>query len=235
MTANLAQHPALWLTLTVAVYLAGDWLYRKTRCMPLLHPVFVSVAVLIGLLKLTGVSYQQYFESARFIHLLLGPATVALAIPLYANLSRVRQMLGPLSIALVVGGLVGILSVLLLGKLFGLSPAVLTSFAPKSVTTPIAMALADHLGGSASIAAVAVVVTGVMGTMMVGAVMKTLHIHDDAIAGFALGLSAHGTGTARAFQISSTAGAFAGLGMGLNGVFTSLALPAVLAAWHLYG
>jgi putative effector of murein hydrolase len=74
-----------------------------------------------------------------------------------------------------------------------------------------------------------------MGTMMVGAVMKTLHIHDDAIAGFALGLSAHGTGTARAFQISSTAGAFAGLGMGLNGVFTSLALPAVLAAWHLYG
>ncbi len=227
----LAHHPALWLTLTVAIYLAGDHLFRKSGCMPLLHPVFLSIAILIGLLKITGVSYSQYFESARFIHLLLGPATVALAIPLYANLARVRQMFGPLLIALVVGGLTGIVSALLLGRAFGLSSPVLASFAPKSVTTPIAMALADRLGGNASIAAVAVVVTGVMGAMMVGWVMKPLRIKDDAVVGFALGLSSHGTGTARAFQISPTAGAFSGLAMGLNGVFTSLALPFVLGCW----
>jgi len=227
----LAHHPALWLTLTIVIYLAGDHLFRKSGCMPLLHPVFLAIAILIGLLKITGVSYSQYFESARFIHLLLGPATVALAIPLYANLARVRQMLGPLLIALVVGGLTGIVSALLLGRAFGLSSTVLASFAPKSVTTPIAMALADRLGGNASIAAVAVVVTGVMGAMMVSWVMKPLRIKDDAVVGFALGLSSHGTGTARAFQISPTAGAFSGLAMGLNGVFTSLVLPFVLGCW----
>ena len=134
-------------------------------------------------------------------------------------------------IALVVGGLTGIVSALLLGRAFGLSSTVLASFAPKSVTTPIAMALADRLGGNASIAAVAVVVTGVMGAMMVGWVMKPLRIKDDAVVGFALGLSSHGTGTARAFQISPTAGAFSGLAMGLNGVFTSLVLPFVLGCW----
>ncbi len=228
---DLLLHPALWLTLTLAIYLLGDVLFRKTRGMPLLHPVFTTVMVLIGLLKLSGVSYSQYFESARFIHLLLGPATVALAVPLYANLSRVKQMLGPLCVALAIGGLTGIVSVLLLGKAFGLSPNVLTSFAPKSVTTPIAMALADRLGGNASLAAAGVIATGVLGCMIVDWVMKPLRIKDDAVIGFALGLSAHGTGTARAFQLSPVAGAFAGLGMGLNGVFTSLVLPFILGCW----
>lgn len=233
MMAALLLHPAFWLTLTVAIYLLGDWLFHKSNGMPLLHPVFTSVAILIGLLKLTGVSFQQYFESARFIHLLLGPATVALAVPLYANLSRVKQMLGPLCIALVVGGLTGIVSVLLLGKAFGLSSEVLTSFAPKSVTTPIAMAIADHLGGNASLAAAAVIATGVMGCMLVDWIMKPLRIKDPAVIGFALGLAAHGTGTARAFQLSNLSGALAGLGMGLNGVFTSLVLPFLLAFWPI--
>ncbi len=229
--AALLQHPALWLTLTVGIYLLGEWLFRKSNSMPLLHPVFTSVAVLIGLLKLTGIGYAEYFESARFIHLLLGPATVALAVPLYANLSRVKAMLGPLCIALVVGGLTGIVSVLLLGKAFGLSSPVLTSFAPKSVTTPIAMAIADRLGGNASLAAAAVIATGVMGCMVVEWVMKPLRIKDPAVIGFALGIASHGTGTARAFQISGLAGALAGLGMGLNGVFTSLVLPLLLVFW----
>lgn len=231
--AGLLLHPAFWLTLTVATYLLGEWLFRKANGMPLLHPVFTSVVVLIGLLKLTGISFQQYFESARFIHLLLGPATVALAVPLYANLSRVKQMLGPLCIALVVGGLTGIVSVILLGRAFGLSSEVLTSFAPKSVTTPIAMAIADHLGGNASLAAAAVIATGVMGCMLADWIMKPLRIKDPAVIGFALGLAAHGTGTARAFQLSNIAGALAGLGMGLNGVFTSLVLPLLLAFWPI--
>ena len=227
----LYHHPALWLTLTIAFYLAGDWLFRKTNGMPLLHPVFTTVAILIGLLKLSGISYREYFENARFIHLMLGPATVALAVPLYANLSRVKEMLGPLCIALLVGGLTAIVSVLLLGKAFGLSSAVLTSFAPKSVTTPIAMAIADRMGGNASLAAAAVIATGVMGCMVVDWVMKPLRITNPAVIGFSLGLAAHGTGTARAFQISNIAGALAGLGMGLNGVFTSLILPFLLAYW----
>ncbi len=229
----LLLHPVFWLTLTVATYLLADWGFRQARGLPLLHPVFTSVVILIGLLKLTGISYADYFESAHFIHLLLGPATVALAVPLYANLSRVKQMLGPLCIALLVGGLTAIVSVILLGKAFGLSAEVLTSFAPKSVTTPIAMAIADHLGGNASLAAAAVIVTGVVGCMLVDWVMKPLGVRDPAVIGFALGLAAHGTGTARAFQLSSIAGALAGLGMGLNGVLTSLILPLLLAFWPI--
>jgi len=229
----LLMHPAFWLTLTIATYLVGDWVFHKAKGMPLLHPVFTSVAILISLLKLTGISYAEYFESARFIHLLLGPATVALAVPLYANLSRVKQMLGPLCIALFVGGLTAIVSVIVLGKAFGLSSDVLTSFAPKSVTTPIAMAIADRLGGNASLAAAAVITTGVTGCMLVDWVMKPLGIRDPAVIGFALGLAAHGTGTARAFQLSNIAGALAGLGMGLNGVLTSLILPLLLAVWPI--
>ena len=140
-------------------------------------------------------------------------------------------MLGPLSVALVVGGTTGIVSALLIGKLFGLSSTVLLSFAPKSVTTPIAMALAEILGGNASVAAVAVVVTGVLGAMMVDYVLKPFKLKDDAVTGFALGLSSHGAGTAYAFQISAEAGAFSGLAMGLNGIFTSIALPLGLALW----
>lgn len=228
----LLHHPVLWLTLTVAAYLVGDWLFRRSGCMPLLHPVFVAVALLIPLLKLAGVSYSQYFEGARFIHLLLGPATVALAIPLFSNLARVRQILGPLSVALAVGGATAIASVVLIGKLFGLSTTVLLSFAPKSVTTPIAMALADKLGGNASLAAVAVVVTGVVGAMMIRYVLKPFRIKDDAVTGFALGLSSHGAGTAYAFEISAEAGAFSGLAMGLNGIFTSIALPIMVTCWR---
>ncbi len=228
---TLIAHPALWLTLTIVAYLIGDQIFRRLGCLPLAHPVFVSIALLIPLLKWSGVSYEQYFKGAQFIHFLLGPATVALAIPLYANLARVRQMLGPLSVALVVGGTTGIVSALLIGKLFGLSSTVLLSFAPKSVTTPIAMALAEKLGGNASVAAVAVVVTGVLGAMMVDYVLKPFKLKDDAVTGFALGLSSHGAGTAYAFQISAEAGAFSGLAMGLNGIFTSIALPLGLALW----
>ncbi|MDR3414404.1 MAG: LrgB family protein [Formivibrio sp.] len=229
--SDLLLHPALWLTMTVAVYLLCDGLSRKSGGVPLLNPLFTSVLILIGMLKVTGVTYSQYFASASFIHLLLGPATVALAVPLYTNLSRVKQMLGPLCIALAAGGLTGIFSILLLGKAFGLSQNVLVSFAPKSVTTPIAMALADRLGGNASLAAAAVIVTGVLGCMIVDWVMKPLRINDPEVIGFSLGLSAHGLGTARAFQFSPVAGAFAGLGMGLNGVFTSLVLPFIIGCW----
>lgn len=229
--STLALHPALWLMLTIAVYLLADWLYHRCGRLPMLNPVFIAVMVLIGLLKLTGVTYAQYMNSSRIIHLLLGPATVALAIPLYANLARVRELLGPLLIALCVGGLTGIASVLALGYAFGLTPEVLASFAPKSVTTPIAMALADRLGGNASLAAAAVMVTGVFGAMVAESILKWLKVHDDAVKGFAIGITSHGTGTAKAFQISPTAGAFSGLGMGLNGILTSLILPILLTIW----
>jgi predicted murein hydrolase (TIGR00659 family) len=196
--------------------------------------VLLSVLLLITLLHYARVPYPSYFAGAMPIHLLLGPATVALAIPLYANLQRVRDYLAPLLIALGIGSLVGIISGLLIGHALGLSPASLISIAPKSVTTPIAMALAQHAGGNVSLAAGFVILTGICGAVLAVPLFQLLRIDDEIAQGFALGIAAHGVGTSRALQMSETTGAFAGLAMGLNGVLTSLILPLVLSGWFYF-
>jgi predicted murein hydrolase (TIGR00659 family) len=230
---TLMDNPALWLTLTIAAYLLAARIHQYFDHSPQTNPLLLSVAMLIPLLLISNTSYAKYMESARFIHLLLGPATVALAVPLFANIAHMRAMLRPLLIALVVGGTAGIVSALVFGKLFGLPRDVLVSFSPKSVTTPIAMALAEKLGGNASLAAAAVLVTGILGAVGAERLFGWLRIHDDAVQGFAMGLASHGIGTTRALHISHKAGAFSGLGMSLNGIFTSLCLPALLAIWPL--
>ncbi|KAF0811857.1 Inner membrane protein YohK [Andreprevotia sp. IGB-42] len=231
MFAMLKSAPLLWLAVTGFAYLLAEKIYHRARHFPLLHPVLVSIALVAALLLLARVDYADYFVGARPLHWLLGPATVALAVPLFDNLQRVRSLLLPLTIALLVGGLVGIVSALGLAHLFGLSWPVQLSFAPKSVTTPIAMALSDHLGGLPALTANIVIITGVVGAVIVVPLLRWLKVDGDIERGFALGVAAHGVGTARAFQLSPTAGAFAGLAMGLNGIWTSLILPLVLAFW----
>lgn len=224
----------LWLTATLAAYAAGSWLFQRCGRPPWLNPVFTAIALLIAALQASGTPYPRYFAAAQIIHLLLGPATVALALPLWHNLKRVRAILLPLSLALLVGCLAGIGSALLLGKLLGLSGAVLISFGPKSVTTPIAMALAERLGGIPALAAAIVLVTGVLGAMVGDSLLQSCGVRDDISKGVAIGIAAHGVGTARAFQISETCGAFAGLAMGLNGLLTSLLLPVILGLWPIH-
>ncbi|MDB5813463.1 MAG: hypothetical protein JWM03_932 [Rhodocyclales bacterium] len=227
----LMDNPALWLTLTIGAYLLGERIHQHYERSALTHPLLLSVAMLVPLLLASGTSYDKYMQSARFIHLLLAPATVALAVPLFANISHMRSMLRPLLIALLVGGIAGIVSALLFGRLFGLPHDVLISFSPKSVTTPIAMALSEKLGGNASLTAAAVIVTGILGAVGGEQLLRLLGIRDEAVQGFAIGLASHGIGTTRALHISHKAGAFSGLAMSLNGVFTSLCLPALLAIW----
>jgi len=229
----LTDNPALWLTLTIAAYLIAVYIHRRNGHSAHTHPLLLSVMMLVPLLLASHTSYARYMESARFIHLLLAPATVALAVPLFANIAHMRTMLRPLLIALVVGGTAGIASALLFGKLFGLPRDVLVSFSPKSVTTPIAMALAEKLGGNASLAAAAVLVTGILGAMGAERLLHWLRVRDEAVQGFAIGLASHGVGTTRALHISHKAGAFSGLAMSLNGIFTSLCLPALLTIWPL--
>ncbi|WP_035052950.1 LrgB family protein [Andreprevotia chitinilytica] len=229
--AALKTEPLLWLAITGLAYLLAEKLYHRSRHFPLLNPTLVAILIVMGLLLLSGVSYTDYFAGAKPLHWLLGPATVALAVPLYDNLQRVRSLLGPLMIALAVGGLVGILSALGLAWLFDLSWPVQVSLAPKSVTTPIAMALSAHLNGLPSLTAGAVILTGVAGAVIAVPLFRLIKVDGDIERGFALGIAAHGVGTARAFQISQTAGAFGGLAMGLNGVWTSIALPLLLTMW----
>jgi predicted murein hydrolase (TIGR00659 family) len=227
----LSTSPLLGLTVTLVAYHAAFWLYTKAKLNPLANPVAIAVALLVALLWLTRTPYATYFEGAQFVHFLLGPATVALAVPLYANLERLRKNLLPLSGALLAGSLAAVASAVGIGWLLGASRESLLSLAPKSVTTPIAMGIAEKLGGLPSLTAVLVVATGILGAVLARGTLNLLRIEDHAVRGFAVGVAAHGIGTARAFQVSETMGAFAGLAMGLNGLLTAFLFPLLVRLW----
>jgi predicted murein hydrolase (TIGR00659 family) len=227
----LSATPLLWLTVTLVVYQAAYWVYKRAGFHPLANPVAISIAVLVTVLKTSGTSYQTYFDGAQFVHFLLGPATVALAIPLYAQLDKLRRAWLPILGGLVVGSVTAIVSAVGIAWALGASPETLISLAPKSVTTPIAMGIAERLGGLPSLTAVLVVSTGIVGAVSAKYVLDALRVRDHAVRGFSVGVAAHGIGTARAFQVSEEAGAFAGLGMGLNGLATALIFP--LLVWLL--
>jgi predicted murein hydrolase (TIGR00659 family) len=229
----LATSPLVWLAMTLAVYLAGQWLFQRSGGRAVFNPVALAITLLVLLLLLTGTPYTTYFSGAQFIHFLLGPATVALAIPLYLHWERVRRLFLPILAGLLAGSLTAMLSAMGVAWLLGGSPPTLLSLAPKSVTTPVAMGIAEKIGGLPSLTAVLVIVTGVIGAVAGPALLNGLRIRDDAIKGFAMGVAAHGIGTARAFQISGLAGAFAGLAIGLNALLTALLAPLIVRWLHL--
>lgn len=229
---HLSESPLLWLTATLLAYQAACWLSRLLGGHPLANPVLTAMLVLAGVLHLTHTPYTTYFEASRFIHLLLGPATVALAIPLYVQLHRVRALALPIGVGLLAGCVAAIASAVLLAHWAGASEAIVASLAPKSVTTPIAMGIAERVGGLPPLTAVIVIITGVLGAVVAFPLLRLLRVKDDAVQGFAIGLAAHGVGTARAFQISEQAGAFAALAIGLNGLLTAILVP-ILLPWLL--
>jgi predicted murein hydrolase (TIGR00659 family) len=221
----LSASPLLALTLTLLVYQGAYWIYRRAGFHPLLNPVPLAVAVLVALLLATGTPYETYFDGAQFVHFLLGPATVALAVPLYLQADKLKRMLRPLLGALLAGSLTAIVSAVAVAWALGADRVTLISIAPKSVTIPIAMGIAEKIGGLPSLTAVLVMATGAFGAISGKYVLDALGIRDHSVRGFAVGVAAHGLGTARAFQLSEQAGAFAGLAMGLNGLATSLLSP----------
>jgi predicted murein hydrolase (TIGR00659 family) len=225
----LSATPLLFLTLTLVVYRGAYWIYRRAGFHPLLNPVAISVAILVGLLALTGTPYETYFGGAQFVHFLLGPATVALAVPLYAQLGKLRRALWPICGALLAGAVTALVSAVGIAWALGASELTLLSIAPKSVTTPIAMGIVERLGGLPSLTAVLVVCTGIIGAVGAKYVLDALRVTDHGVRGFARGTAAHGIGTARAFQESEEAGALSGLAMGLCGLVTAVLFP--LGVW----
>jgi predicted murein hydrolase (TIGR00659 family) len=226
----LARSPLLWLTLTVLAYLAAYELYQRSGFNPVVNPVLIAVTLIIVVLLATGTPYPTYFEGAKFVHFLIGPATVALAVPLYTQFERLKRMWLPLTVALVAGSLTAMVSAMGIGWLLGGTPQTVLSLAPKSATMPIAMALAEQIGGLPSLAAVCVAITGISGAIMARSLLNLLRTQDPAVRGFAVGITAHAIGTARALQVNDTAGAFAALAMGLNGVATAVLLPLLMKA-----
>jgi len=228
----LGQGSLPWLALTVGAYLLAVHVYKRSNFYPLLVPVFTGVALVVAVLLATGTPYARYREGVQWLTFLIGPATVALGVPLYSQRERIAALWRPISVALLVGCLAGLVGAMGIGWALGGSWETLVSLAPKSATIPIALPMAERFGGEPSLAAVAVAVTGVAGVMLSVFCMRLLRIHDPAVHGFALGLTAHAIGTARGLQVHPTMGAFAALAMGLNGVATAVAMPLVVAVFE---
>ncbi|AJE45293.1 LrgB family protein [Celeribacter indicus] len=221
----LSEGPLLWLTLTLVAYLIGDGCFRLAGRKPYVNPVLISMLLLAALLEATGTSYQTYFEGAQFVHFMLGPATVALAVPLWSNWRKVRESALPLLAALCVGSAMAMGSGVAIGAAFGLDRQILLSLVPKAATSPIAIGVSETIGGLPTLTVVLVLITGVIGAVVTTPLLNLLRIRDYRGRGFATGVAAHGIGTARAFQVHGTAGAFAGIGMVLNAALTALLAP----------
>ncbi len=226
--AYLSQTPLLWLTVTLVAYVIADRISLATGRNPVCNPVLTSVLMIALVLWATRTSYPVYFEGAKFVHFLLGPATVALAVPLYENKEIVLRAIVPMVLALVAGSVTAIVSAVGIAQLFGIPKPILIALAPKSVTAPVGMGIAEALGGDPALTAILVILTGAIGAITVTPLMNALRMKDWRARGFAVGVASHGIGTARAFQVNSLAGTFAGIGMGLNALVTALLLPLVL-------
>lgn len=227
----LAQKPLLHLTLTLIAYQIGLAVYRRFRMSPLLNPVLIAVILLVTMLTVTKTDYRTYFEGAQFVHFLLGPATVALALPLYRQFERVKRSAAALGASLIVGSIAAAASAAAVAWALGASDEAIRSIASKSATAPVAMAVTEQLGGLPSLTAVLVIITGVIGAMIGPKLLTLLHVRSYPARGFAMGLASHGIGTARAMQVNEIAGAFSGLAMGLNALATAILVPLL---WRLF-
>jgi len=220
----VTHHPLFGVGITLGAYQLAMAAYEKTRWV-FLQPVLVSMLTVIGILLLCGLSYAEYQGSVAALTLFLGPVTVALAVPLFLNLRRIRQLLWPILITLAVAGVFATVLGVGLAWLLGAERIMLMSMAPKSVTSPIAMLVASQIGGIAALAAVFVMITGIIGAICGPALLRRCGVRHQAALGMALGLTAHAVGTARALQEGEECGAFAALAMSLMGVVTAVLLP----------
>ena len=230
MFAQLMAQPLMPIALTLGVFAVAAIVSSWSKGHPFANPVLISVCSLILLLSITQTPYEQYFAGAQFIHLLLGPATVALAVPLFRHLYRVRTAALPVLVGIGAGSVSGVLSIMVISWALGGHDNLTTSLVTKSVTAPVSMAIAPQIGGMASLAAIFSVLTGMVGAAFGPALLSRLGIEDSLQRGLAMGTASHGQGTARILQESEEAGAFSALAMGLTALAMALLLPVL---WKL--
>ncbi|MCF7201142.1 LrgB family protein [Pseudomonas oligotrophica] len=224
----LIHHPLFGVGITLAAFQLAFAAYEKTRWV-FLQPVLLSALMVIGILLLCGLSYPDYSASSRLLTVLLGPATVALAVPLYLNMRRIRELFVPIVVTLLLAGSLATALGMALAWAFGAERMILMTLAPKSVTSPIAMLVAEQIGGVVALAAVFVMITGVLGAILGPELLRRFGVQHPAARGMALGLTAHAVGTAQALQEGDECGAFAALAMSLMGVLTAVLLPLVVS------
>lgn len=229
---TLTATPLLAVGLTLVAYLVGSAVFIRLGKPSWLPAILIAALLLAAILALLGLPYATYQQGATWLTVLLGPATVALGMPLYQQLPRIRELWRPLAACLPIAAALAACYALGIAWLLGAGTDILASIAAKSVTAPIAIGITEQLGGNVALLMGSLLVTGVLTIPFVSLAARLLRINDERIIGFALGLNGHAIGTVRAFDISPTAGAFASLGMSLTGIFTALLLP---LAWRLVG
>lgn len=223
----LASAPLFGLTATLATYVVAQAAYDRVGRAPWANPVLWSVVVIGCVLVATRTPYPTYFAGAQFVHVMLGPAVVALAWPLWQRRAELRRRALALNVAAIVGGLAAGGSAVAMAWAFDLPADVIRSLAPKSVTAPVAMGIAERIGGVPALAAVFAVLTGMVGALSAKYLFDGLGIRDWSVRGFALGTASHGIGAARALQVDADAGAYAGIALGLQVLWASLLMPLV--------
>lgn len=225
----LRTSPVCWIFVTLLAYRVGVWLRDRTGGHPLAQPVVVAAALVIAVLLLLGVDYEAYMSGGSMIHLILGPATVALAVPLYRQAHHLKEMLLPMLVALPIGAVVSIGTAVLSVRALGGDLELERTMAPKAATTPVAIAITEQIGGISAMVAVFTILAGMLGAVLGPALLDVMRVRDPRSRGLAMGAVSHGIGTSRSLHDNLTEGAFAGLSMGLTALATSLLVPVVIA------
>ncbi|TPK67517.1 LrgB family protein [Mesorhizobium sp. B2-4-15] len=239
MSNNVFQHvwiplsatPLLWLAVTLGAYVFGLVIQKWFSGSALASPVLISIAVVSAIVLLTRTTYQSYFAGAQFINFLLGPATIALAVPLAKNIDLVRHNLHSIGIALIAGSLTSIISGVLIVWVLGGTKDVALSMAPKSVTTPIAMAVSIEIGGVPALTAALAILGGILAAILGQEMLHRLNIRDWRAHGLAAGVAGSGVAAAQVAARNELGAAFAAVGIGLNGLLTAIIVPLMFLFW----
>jgi len=216
------------LTLVMGSFLLGVFLYKRTQ-ITLLQPLLITMLIIIPFLKITGIEYHTFYEKTNILNFMLGPSVVALGYVLYEQIENVKGNVISILTSVFVGSVVGIVSVVLIAKAFGADRLLMASLAPKSVTTPIAISLAEKDGGAPALTAAFVVICGLFGGLVGPIILRRLGINSKIAKGLAMGSSSHALGTARAMEMGALEGAISGLAIGIMGIMTALLIP--FAEW----
>lgn len=227
--SRLVNTPLFAVTMSILAFYSGNMLYQRLGKFALLHPTVTGATAVALLLAKLEIDYQNYLQHNQLLMFWLGPATVALAVPLYQQLHLIRRLAIPITVTVVSGALFAATSAVLIAYMLGADKITLLSLMPKSVTTPIAISTAQEIGGLTTLAAGAVALTAVTGIAVAPWVFRVLGITDPKIWGLCLGITAHGMGTARAFELHPIAGTFSSLAMCLTGTFSAVVIPVAVA------
>lgn len=224
----IIQTPSFAIFLTISVYLLMETLQKMAHGLSILNPLLLSILLIVWILNTIGVDYPTYMKGGQYINFLIAPATVALVVNLYKNWKLLTENWFPIFVGIAAGVATSALSVILIGKLFRLAPEMTRSFLPKSLTTAIGLSLSSEYGGYEEITTIAIVLTGVMGSVMGPGVMKLFRIHDPVAIGVGIGTASHAMGTSKALEMGEKEGAMSGLSIALAGLFSVIILPLFL-------